>query len=236
MRTTQYVRQLRAIAAADAGGIRERWMYGLRLLRDPEVMSSTRSLRHGVADQLVAVAKANGLSLSAREIQRCIQCARAYPTEAQIRQALADFATWFELHSAGFPAYGAPEGEPPADHRDASERARDARRQLVRRADEEDQGTLFPLDRYEPTATPLKELRDYAHEMRALTTRFVSRDAKRFAYLDRLVAAAGGDLSMSWQEAHERLGADAIDLMTSGRAGAVSARDSALLPARGGGS
>ena len=43
-----------------------------------------------------AAAKRAGLKLSAQEIRRRLQCARTYPTEAQIRQALADFRTWEE--------------------------------------------------------------------------------------------------------------------------------------------
>ncbi len=36
-------------------------------------------------------------------------------------------------------------------------------------------------------------------------------DRKRRAYLDRLTAAASGDLSMTWKEAHERLGEGPIE-------------------------
>lgn len=132
MKTTQYVRQEKAIAVADSGGIRQRWLYGLRLLRDQEAMSeSGKSLKHGIADQLIAVAKSNGLKLSAREIQSRLQCARAYPTEAQIRRSTADFEHWSALVQAGFPDYEAPEDEPPADHRNDAERKHDAARQLA---------------------------------------------------------------------------------------------------------
>lgn len=82
MKVTQYVRQERAIASADSGGIRERWIWGLRLLRDPDAMSSPKSLRHGVADQLMAAAARAGRKLSDREIRWRLQCARTYPTEA----------------------------------------------------------------------------------------------------------------------------------------------------------
>jgi hypothetical protein len=43
--------------------------------------------------------------------------ARAYPTEAQIANVVGDFTAWRELIQADFPAYEAPDGEPPADHR-----------------------------------------------------------------------------------------------------------------------
>jgi hypothetical protein len=38
-----------------------------------------------------------------------------------------------------------------------------------------------------------------------LTARFAEHGRKRRAYLDRLIAAAGNDLSMVWQEAPSRL-------------------------------
>jgi hypothetical protein len=122
MKTTQYVRQLKAIEAAEASGIRERWLFGLRFLRDPEVMApSGKSLRHGAAEKLIAAAGLNSKGkrrLSEQEIQRCIRCARAYPTESQIRRAATDFDSWWDLVDAGFPPYEAPEGEPPAGFQD----------------------------------------------------------------------------------------------------------------------
>lgn len=202
MRTTQYVRQEKAIASADTNGIRERWLWGLRLLRDSEAMSSLKSLRHGVTDQLITSAKSGGLNLSAREIQRRLQCARTYATEAQIRHAAADFATWRDLAEAGFPPYEAAEGEGPADHRTDAERQRDHARALAEIFG--DQGTLFPVADFEPHETPLKDLKAYADEMADLTERFRKRDAERQAYLDKLIEAAGGDLSVTWQSAHER--------------------------------
>lgn len=204
MKVTQYVRQEKAIASADSGGIRERWRWGLRLLRDPEAMASEKSLRHGVTDQLVAAATARGLKLSDREIRRRLQCARTYQTEGEIGQALADFETWDELHRAGFPAYRAPEDEPPADHRTDSERAQDRARALADLVDGE-QASLFPLRDFEPYTTTLKELADYTEEMEELTARFAARDRERRAYLDSLIEAAADDLSMTWQDAHQRL-------------------------------
>ena len=119
MKTTQFIRQLKAIEAAEASGIRERWLFGLRLLRNPDyVTESGKSLRHGVAEQLIAAAGRNAKGrkrLSEQEIQRCLRLARAYPTEAQIRHAVTDFETWRDIVAAGFPPYEAPEGEPPAE-------------------------------------------------------------------------------------------------------------------------
>jgi hypothetical protein len=203
MKTTQYVRQEKAISVADSGGIRQRWLWGLRLLRDTDAMSSPKSLRHGVAEQLTAAAKASGLKLSEREIQRRLQCARTYQTEAEIRHAVSDFETWHDLVGAGFPAYEAPEGEPLADHRTDAERDHDRARALVDLIGE--QGSLFPLRDFEPVTTTLKELVDYTEQQEELTSRFVAHGRKRRAYLDSLIEAAEYDLSMVWREAHNRL-------------------------------
>lgn len=57
-------------------------------------------------DMRAAAAK-RGVTVSRREIQRRVQCARTYPTEAQMRQVLAHFETWDDLHRANFPGYSA---------------------------------------------------------------------------------------------------------------------------------
>jgi hypothetical protein len=211
MKTSQYVRQEKAIAAADRGGIRERWLWGLRLLRDPEAFAPGSSqLKPGRADELVKTATVSGLKLSEREIRRRLQCARTYPTEAEFGQALAEFGSWFDLAGANFPTYEAPEGEPPADHRTEAEREHDRARALLDLIGE--QGSLFPLSQFEPVITPLKDLVDYADQMEDLTGRFVERDKKRRAYLNKLVEAADEDLSMTWQAAHDRLTATGEDV------------------------
>lgn len=203
MKVAQYLKAEKAINAAEAGGIRARWFYGLRLLKDPEVMSpGGGGLRHGVAAQLVAETKARGMRLSAREIQYRIQCARAYPTEAQIRNAIADFDTWFALTQAGFPAYPVAPDEPLADHRTEEEKRRDAARRLLDLIG--DQGALFPLDQFEPAQSTVKDLQDYAEQMAELTERFAKRDRERSEYVAALVAAVDNDLSRTWEEAHRR--------------------------------
>lgn len=207
MKTTQYVRQEKAISAADTSGIRERWMWGLRLLRDPDAMASTSSLRHGVAAQLVAAAGKDSRGrnrLGEQEIQRRLRCARAYSTEYEIRAALTDFGTWDELARAGFPAFEVPGGEPLADHRTDSERERDRQRAFESILGE--QGALFPLSDFEPSTATLKELVAYADEMEEWTGRYVERDRKRRAYLDELIQAVGDDLSVTWLEAQHRRG------------------------------
>lgn len=203
MKTTQYIRIERAISAASKSDIRERWIWGLRLLRDADAFApGSTQLKPGRADELVRASKAAGYKLTVREIQFRLQCARAYPTESQITNAGSQFEDWSSLRAAGFPPFEAPEGEPPADHRTEAERQRDHARALTDILGE--QGTLFPLQDFEPNETPLKVLAAYAEEMAELTARFEKRDRERRAYLDALIEAAGGDLSVTWQSAHER--------------------------------
>lgn len=210
MKTTQYVRQLSAIEATDTDLIRKWWMFGLRLLRDPESMSpSGASLRHGVAEELVAAAGKTSKGkprLSADKIKRALQCARAYPTETQIAHAVRDFESWRDLVAAGFPPYDAEEGEAPADHRNAEERKRDRARVLASLSDfGNEQGALFPLSDFEPVTATLKELDEYAEQQEAITARFAAYGQRRRAYLENLKAAVDGDLSATWQQAHEQM-------------------------------
>lgn len=205
MKTQQYLKQEKAIAFCDGGSIRGRWRWGLRLLRDPEAMSSEKSLKHGVTELLIVAAKRAGLKLSAQEIRRRIQCARTYPTEAQIARAAGDFSTWRDLSDANFPPYPADPQDPPADHRDNAERHRDLARELMNHAS--DQLELFPLDTFDQATSTLQELQVYTEEQEALTARFVARGALRRSYLERLISAAEGDLTTTWGTAHERLSA-----------------------------
>lgn len=213
MKTSQYVRQLKAIEAADANVIHEWWMFGLRLLRDPESMSPTgMSLRHGETEKLIAAAGLDSKRrprLSAQKIQRALRCARAYQTESQIRRAATDFNSWSELVDVGFPPYPAEEGEPAADHRTERERDQDHARALVDLVGE--QSALFPLRDFEPIVTTLKDLQEYTAQQEELTARFVAHGKKRRDYLNRLIAAAGNDLSVTWREAHDRLGVGEIE-------------------------
>lgn len=200
MRVTQYMRAERDVLAADGGGIRARWLVGLRLLADRELIADGGGLKHGVAAKLVAEAKSRGMALSEREIRYRMQAARTYPCESQIGNAVAVFGAWRELIKAGFPAFPPLDGEAPADYRTTEERRRDLARALKDAIG--DDLTLFPLDRYEPTEATLKDLHDYADEQDRMTEGFVTRGRKRREYLAALDAAAGDDLSVTWEAAH----------------------------------
>lgn len=203
MRTAQYGRQEAVIAAADNSGLRQRWIYGLRLAADQEKIAPAGGLRNGVAEALIAAAAKRGIKLSGTEIRYRLQCARAYPTEAQFITAVTNYRSWTALREAGFPPFEAPEGEPLADYRTAEEMRRDRARHLAELTDR--QGALFPLSTFEPATTTLKELQAYATEQAEMTARFAARDAERATYLAELVAAVDGDLDATWQAAEEAL-------------------------------
>jgi len=204
MKTTQYVNQSRTIATGDSGTIRERWMQGLRLLADPDLFAPGSSqLRPGAAAELIEAHAKRDVVLSERELQWRLRCARTYKTETEFRNAITEFPTWYELTQAGFPSFPGLDGEPPADYRTSAEIARDRARQLAEMTDP--QGTLFPLDQFEPIEAPLKDLQIYAERGEELTARFAAHDKRRRDYLESLIEAADGDMSMTWAEAHRRL-------------------------------
>jgi hypothetical protein len=203
VKTTQYVRIERAIAAADKAAIRERWLYGLRVLRDPDAFNKGSSqLKPHFGEAIVKASRAAGYRLSIRELGYRTQLARIYPTEWQINKVCEDFDQWNDLRKAGFPPYEAPAGEPSADHRTQAEKRRDRARALLDAIGEG--ATFFRLSDYEPSISLLKELEDYALQQDELTARFVEHGRKRREYLETLIEAADGDLSVTWQAAHER--------------------------------
>ncbi len=201
MKLAQYTGQERVIAAADSGGIRQRWLYGLRLLADQEKLAKGGGLKNGVSDALIAAAAKRGIKLSDREIRWRLQCARAYPTEAQFGNAVTELKTWHDLTQAGFPQVPAPPGELPADWRTKAERDHDRARMLADLTGE--QGTLFPLSQFEPEEATLKDLLDYTDEQDDLTARFVAHGERRRTYLNQLIDAVDGDLAKTWAEAEE---------------------------------
>lgn len=207
MRYAQYLNDEKAIAAADKSGILERWRNGRRLLCDDTAVSgSGKSLRHGVLEGLIARAKSKGIKLTEQEIQRRLRAARAYPTEAQIRELLTDFDSWDALARAGFPPVERDPNEPEFDPRLTAEKERSAAKAATQLlpTDEDEQLALFPDDQFGPLST-LAELAKYVDEMAHWTARQARRDSDRRAYLGSLVAAVGGDMSKTWEQAREAL-------------------------------
>ena len=215
LNTRQYVKQERAIARDDVLGMRDRWQYGLRLLRDPAAIAdSGKSLQNHVAEQLIAAAAKAGLKLREREIQYRLQCARTYKTEAEFRNAIAEFGSWFALIQAGFPAYETDEDEPPADHRTDDEIFEAAKAELDR-LDRQANGQ-YQLDitygDLEPIKATLKDLSDYCDQQEQMTANFDARDKKKRAHLNDMLEASGDDASTIWADAERLLDADDYDL------------------------
>ena len=202
MKTQQYTSIEKKIAKSETGSIRERWLYGARLLDDPlATTEGGKSLKNGVAEQLIKFADHHGLKLSGREIQYRLQAARAYPTEGQFRKALAEFTTWWDLIQAGFPPYPIdPVNNEPADYRTPAEQNEDNARALLENHDL--QLGLFPYRRFEPAETPLKDLIAYQEQQDAITASFIATGERRAKYLDELKKAVGNDLERSWLDAH----------------------------------
>jgi hypothetical protein len=202
---TAYTRLEKAIAAADANSIRQRWEYGRRVLCDRVKTTDAGNLRNGALAALIAAARRADIKLSEREIQHRLQAGKSYPCKDQITHICASYESWGALRAAGFPAIDAEPGEEPYDPRDVTEKARTAEKQL--HLDDPDQLALFeffPDDRFSELST-LADLAKYADEMAVLTERYARRDRERAEYLKRLASAVDGDLSKTWAEAQAAL-------------------------------
>jgi hypothetical protein len=208
MRDSKYLRFEKRIAASDTGGILERWAMGQALLADAKKITAAGNLKHGALDRIVADAKAAGFTtITEREIQYRLRCARAYASEAEIRTACSDFKSWSDLRAAGFPVVQVPldADTGPYDPRTPEEKRRDAARELARRGEEAaGQLALFPDDKYDEYST-LTELAKYAAEMAEMTDRYARRDRDRTDYLTSLIDAVNGDMSKTWGEAQAAL-------------------------------
>lgn len=220
MRMTRYLRMEKNIAASDTGGILERWRFGRRLLMDDKATTPNGNLRHGVQDRLITEATQSGYKLSKSEIQRRLQCARTYPTEAQITHAVGDFGAWRDLAAANLPPVEMPDGAEIYDPRDADEKWRDFKNEQERRKRENPSQELLDLelpehfshDTYSPR-TPVSTLIAACDESERMTANFVKRDTERRAYVTELAAATNGNLDMPWIEAEaRRLGLDSLGL------------------------
>ncbi|MGH2899817.1 MAG: hypothetical protein ACRDMZ_14180 [Solirubrobacteraceae bacterium] len=193
---TSYRRLQRAIVRDDRRGIEARWLYGRALIADPRKMSAAgKSLRDGAIETLIADARAIGSSLSRREIQYRIQCARAYPTVAQLRTAACAFEDWTALREAGFPALGpstqVPDPEAELDALEATD------------SQEHEQLSMFPdIVRGVPlTQATMRDVEAYAAEMRAMTASFARRDEERAEHLAKLRAVVGDDPAVLYVDA-----------------------------------
>lgn len=223
MRVTRYLRLEKNIAASDTGGILERWTFGRRLLMDDTATyPKSGNLKAGVLARYIAQAKAAGFSLTEREIQYRIQCARAYPTEAQLRTACSQFGVWSDLRSAGFPHVDAPDDGEPYDPRDADEKSRDSWNELKRHQAQNPEQLALPYelpahfshDTYGPR-TPVSTLIAACDESERYTANMAKKDGERRAYVNELVAAIDGKNDTPWWKAEgKRLGLAGIGVST----------------------
>lgn len=205
MTASPYRRIEKAIAAADAGTVYERWLYGRRLLCDPSATTPDGELRPGKMAELIDAAAKAAVKLTEAEIRDRLAAGLRYPCESQLRRARALYGTWDALTATGFPEQEAEFGEQPYDPRTAAEKTRQAERQLA--LGEPDQlplFELFPDDQFSELST-IAELRKYAAEMAAWTERQAGKDAARLAYVSALADAVGGDESKTWAEAQAAL-------------------------------
>jgi hypothetical protein len=189
MRYERYKRIDNAIKASDSGGIWERWRYGRRCVCDDKMTTSNGSMLDGKLDWLVRRSGA-----SRREIQRRLQCARTYPQESQLRQILAQFRTWDDLHRANFPPVPATEGERPYNPLETDEIIQQ-QNNATRRATEDaqyDDGALIPRDAF-PDSTPMPEIDRWTDQELELQARGMGRAQRRRVYVDSLIKAGGDD-------------------------------------------
>jgi len=189
------------------------------------------NLRHGVLARLIAGAADGGCKLTEQEIQRRLKCARAYVTEAQIREAAHGFGNWDELARAGFPAAAVPAGGEPCDPRDTDEKWRDFGSDVKRSQGENPEQLMLSFDlpghfshgRYGP-GSPVSALIAACGESERYTANMTRKDKERRAYVTELLDAAGGDTSMSWYEAEgRRLGLAGLAAADPRRAHAATA-------------
>lgn len=228
MRLGEYGRIEREISASGNGTIWHRWRYGRRMLCDLEITTPNGYFRHGVIEKLIT---ASGGKLSERELQRRIQCGRAYPMRSQIRRALDTFGSWADLYNAGFPAYESDEDELPynplktdeliVQHKTTADRLTEDGQYdgggIVSREDAEEgdgevakqpeEGALIPRDTF-PDTTPLSELARWAEQELELARRYGVMADRRARYIAALVKAANGDLNVTLGDAERRLHGD----------------------------
>ena len=213
MRYGRYLKLEKNIAASDTGGILERWRYGRTLLTDPKRTHPNGRLKHGELAKLVTEAKAAAFDISDTEIQRRMQAARAYETEAEVSHAVRQFGTWHDLVAAGFPQVELPDGVDPGEPYDphAADRKppKAASQEPLTTSDGKPVPEFSPRirfggDEHGPRST-IEDLYGACKESEGYTDRMIANDAKRRAYVDDLASAVGGDLTKTWYEAEARM-------------------------------
>lgn len=210
MRPSRYSRQEKVIGTSDGDTIICRWRYGHLLRCDEKRVTPQGNLRNDVIEELIAIAKKAGYTISRREIQYRLQCAKAYTTEAEIRRSSAQYGHWWDLIRAGFPAVEVPPGEAdaePYDPRDRDEIKRDNDRAL-RTAREERVQMLLPG--FYPTMS-LNEISKRNDEKRELGQQLVFEADELQPIIDELLEAVDGDGSATFDEAEDILDDETAD-------------------------
>jgi hypothetical protein len=218
--TPALIRAEHRIVAADGSGIIERWRWGRIVLADPRLTCAAGTLRRrmGIAAALVQAAHAKGLHLDEREIQYRLACARAYRDEATLSRMVRAGYTWTALRDAGFPGHpGRDEEGDQLTLVDVDTGAAGTVRAIQPPLDDGAIVAVFPAllpdggrRRIPLGEATLGQLSDYVREMRALTERHARRDMTRATQLGALLAAVGGDLTATVQEAVARSQAAAL--------------------------
>lgn len=198
-----YLKLEKSIAADERGGIMHRWNYGRELMK---AKVGRKQLPHGLTTELIVDATRAGLKLSEREIQRRIKCASVYGSEAEVRQALADFGSWSALAEAGFPAVEVPESDEIDDMEEVGVNSPDVF-----------EPPLFEIPGFKPvlringrkvdladaTVAQAVAYRDMCKDMHESFGRTV---AQIEATVSVMLAGAGGDLEANALEAFKRGG------------------------------
>lgn len=173
--------------------------------RDPKKWASTgEQLRAGAIETLIAESAKVGPKLTETEIRRRVRCARAYPSIDAIRSAATEYATWWDLVQAGFPAVEIDE----SDETDAIE-------EVGMSADVQD--PLFEIPGFKSVlkingrktdlaALTVGEAIEYRDMCRQMHANFGRTVAQVDATVDLMLAGSGGDLDANaleaWRAAH----------------------------------
>lgn len=191
----------RAILRGDGRSIEDRWAYGRAVIEDPKKWASTgEQLRAGAIEALTADSAKVGPKLTETEIRRRIRCARAYPSINAIRSAATEYATWWDLVQAGFPAVEIAEDQADAieevglaTHQDPLFEIPGFKSVLKIRGSKRDLADLS-----------VREAVEYRDMCRVMHESFGRTVAQVEATVEAMLAGAGGDLDANALEAYRR--------------------------------